>query len=301
MVRLRLPLAAIALAGLWATPGQAGAIVFTGDVERDFPVSVADGLRGIVIDHPSPSAPGGIPVSNPRDVNIPDWMAAEGRETGWNFKDIRLAYDQATDTLAVGINFFGVAGDVDGNGDPNSASARAIAAGGRDEPYFNNGETIALGIDLNNDRVPDVVAGIPLVKPVGPDGQKLTGLESFTLARYVDQAGGLPLGFGSSLDSYLGAKAIDTSVERPDWEFEIKDFSKLGSLFRPGFDPIEHAIGLEAFAAGLDDVIVGEDFVPYQAVLPQVIIPEPTTILAWVTVAGAAAWRTRRRRTSGDT
>lgn len=299
MVRLRLPLAAVVLtAGLWATPGQAGAIVFTGNVEKDFPLTAAEGLRGIVIDNPTPGPPGAMPVSNPRDVNIPDWMAAEGRETGWNIKDIRLAYDQATDSLAVGVNFFGIAGDVDGSGDPNSSDPRTISSGGRDEPRFSNGETIAVGIDLNNDRVPDIVAGIPLVKPAGPDGQKLDGIASFTLARYVDQAGGLPLGFGASLASYLGQKAIETSLESPDIEFEIKDFSQLGAMFRPGFDPLEHAIGLEAFAAGLDDVIVGEEYVPYQAVLPQVIIPEPTTLLAWLTVAGTAAWRVRGRRVS---
>src|SRR5690606_30014061 len=129
---------------LCATPGQAGSIQFTGDVEKDFPTSVADGLRGIVIDNPE-AGPAGIgTVSNPRDVNIPDWMAAEGRETGWNFKDIRLAYDQATDTLAVGVNFFGVAGDVDGDGNPNASDPRTIASGGMDEARFGNGETVAL-------------------------------------------------------------------------------------------------------------------------------------------------------------
>src|SRR5690606_22674086 len=163
-------------------------------------------------------------------------------------------------------------GDVDGSGDPNSADPRTIAAGGKDEPRFSNGETVSVGVDLNNDRELDIIVGIPLHKPIGPDGEKLDGIASFTIAKFVDHPGGLAFGYGNSthggtdLTSFLGRKAIETSAEAPDMEFELTNFTALGQMFRPGFDPMESPIGLEAFAGGLDDVIVGEDYIPYQSV-----------------------------------
>ncbi len=289
------------LAGLLAAaPAQAGRINFTGNVEDDFPLIPGNDVR-VIIDNPVSGAPGSMPQSNPRDVDVPQWMRAENKEAGWNFKDIRLLYDQASDTLAVGVNFFGIAGDVDGNGDPNTSDPRTISGGGRDEPRFSNGETVAIGFDFNNDRKPDVVAGIPVIKPTGPDGKPLDGIASFQLAKYNDTPAGLAFGFagtqlnGTDLMSHLGAKSIDTSASAPDIEFEITRFSELVRQFDPLYDTNDITLGIVAFAAGLDDVIVGEDSVPYQAVSP-LQIPEPAAFLAWsAMIVGAVAARRFRR------
>lgn len=292
--------AAVALLGLLApVAGLAGTIPFTGDVEKDFPLVKGNDVR-ILVDNPFPTtADGSIPQSNPRDVNVPDWMKAQGREAGWNFRDIRLYYDQASDTLAVGVNFFGVGGDVDGDGNPDAADPRTTNAGGADEARFGGGETVAIAFDLNNDRKMDVIAGVPVTKPAGQDG-----IASFTLSKFRDHPGGMAFGFGdtaiggTTLADFLGRKAIETSLAAPDMEFELKNFSALGKLFDPTFDPADNGVGIQAFAAGLYDVIVGEDSVAYQYVSPQVITPEPATVLAWSAVlAGAAAWRLRARRT----
>lgn len=298
MVRQRSWPAALALASLLAPAGAwAGAIPFTGDVERDFPLAAGNGIR-VAVDNPSPNPPAGSsPVSNPRDVDIPDWMKAAGRETGWNFQDIRLAYDRASDTLAVGVNFFGVGGDVDGDGNPNAADPRTLASGGVDEPNFSGGETVTVGLDFNNDRKPEIVAGIPMNKSGAQDG-----LSQFGLAKYRNQGLGIANSYGdrtigaTNLADFLGRKAIETSLSKPDWEFELKNFSQLGKLFDPRFDPNDSPLGLLAYAAGKYDVIVGEDAVPYSALSPQVITPEPATLLAWsAALAGGAAWRLRRR------
>jgi hypothetical protein len=289
---------AIALLGLVApVGGWAGTIPFTGDVEKDFPLVKGNDIR-VLVDNPFPTtADGSIPQSNPRDVDVPAWMKAESKEAGWNFRDIRLYYDRGTDTLAVGVNFFGVGGDVDGDGNPDASDSRTTTSGGVDEARFGGGETVSLAFDFNNDRKAEVIAGIPITKPAGQDG-----IASFTLAKYRDNPGGLAFGFGdakvgsSTLADFLGRKSIETSLTQPDIEFELKNFTALARLFNPTFDPTDQGVGLQAFAAGMNDVIVGEDSIAYQFISPQVITPEPATILAWSAVlAGGAAWRFRRR------
>jgi hypothetical protein len=302
MVRPRFWPAAVALLGLIApAAGRAGTIPFTGNVENDFPLVKGNDIR-VVIDNPNPTPPDGtIPTGNPRDIDLPAWMKSESKEPGWNFKDVRLYYDRASDSLAVGVNFYGVGGDVDGDGNPDVTDARTSASGGRDEARFGGGETVSVGLDLNNDRRPDIIAGIPIQKPAGQDG-----IASFTLAKYKDTPSGLAFGYGdksigsTNLMDFLGRKSIETSLAAPDMEFELLNFSQLGKLFDPKFDPLSSPMGLVAFAAGMNDVIVGEDSVPYSAVSPQVIVPEPATLLAWGTVlAGGLAWRFRHRRDRG--
>jgi hypothetical protein len=46
----------------------------------------------------------------------------------------------------------------------------------------------------------------------------------------------------------------------------------------------------------VDDIVAGEDSIPYTALLPQQI-PEPATLIGWsAAIAGGLMWRARRRR-----
>src|SRR4051812_28469563 len=93
-----------------ARPATAGGIQFaTGDVEKDMP---SDG-QGIltIVNHPYP----GTTTSNPNTVFQAPYMTQAGLMNGWTIKDMRVYYDQAGDRLYVGLNFFGIAGDADGN------------------------------------------------------------------------------------------------------------------------------------------------------------------------------------------
>jgi hypothetical protein len=71
------------------------ALSLTGNVEADFvspeAVIVSDGSQSDV----------GLP---------PAWPFVT---SGWDIKDFRFVYDAKEDSLYVGINFFGVAGDAD--------------------------------------------------------------------------------------------------------------------------------------------------------------------------------------------
>lgn len=281
----RLAIATVALAA--ARSADAGAITLTGDVTKDFPL----GQQGVqvIVDNPNPLPAGytGPPTSNPGDVAQADFMTARGWTTGWNIQDVRLSYDKATDTMSVGVNFFGIAGDADGNGDPGTSDPATIAAGGIDLPHLGGRESIAVAFDTNGDRKFDIIAGVPADKSAaGP------GIDGFTVSQYRDSNAGLAFNFGQTLTDHMGNLAFDPSAAHPDFEFTIKNFSTL-----PGIDLAHHSFGIRVFAGTPDDVVAGEDSLPYTSVSPETLTPEPATLLAWsAVVAAGAAWRLRRSR-----
>jgi len=275
------------LALLVAGPASAAQISLTGDAEKDFPAGQP--RYGVFVDNPNKLTG----ASDMNDVAQAQWITDQGHVSGWNMKDIRLHYDAPSDTLAVGVNFFGVAGDADGDGDPGHTDPRTALAGGVDLSHLGGRESIAVALDLNNDKIPDIIAGVPADKSTaGP------GINGFTVAKYKGDASGLSFAFGQTLKNQLGNLAFDPDAKHPDFEFTIKNFSKI-----PGFEfnklplgfEFSQGIGVQAFAGTPDDIIAGEDTIPYMSIKPEAI-PEPATLLAWSVVALGAAWRLRHRR-----
>ncbi len=262
-------LATLGLLVLLAHPASADAINFTGDVELDFPNVDGNGIT-VIVDNP-----GSNNQASPGDVAQSGSLTGI---TGWNIKDLRLAYDESTDVMSFGVNFFGIAGDADGDGNPGGISGSI----GRDVPSLGGRESIVVALDTDRDGTPDVVAGVPTNKPQGT----ISGVDTFTVAAYEDSPAGLASSFGKTLTEHLGALAFDPSAEHPDFEFTITNFKEL-----PGLVP-EDGFIISAFAGTTDDIIAGEDFVFNTGIgFPgsgQQQIPEPTTWLAWSLVAGGA-------------
>jgi hypothetical protein len=289
-VLLRSGLVALALIGAKTT--FAAQIQFTGNVETDFPQT--EGI-GIITDNPIPNPTGPGSISNPNDVAQAAWVTQAGWTTGWNIKDIRVHYDQASDTMAVGVNFFGIAGDSDGNGDPNVADPRTTAAGGLDEANLgfdptqpaHIGESITVGFDINGDHKPDIIAGVPADK-----SQNGPGLLGFSVNKYAPSNAGLAYNYGTPLNDHNGGLAFIPDAQHPGFEFTIKNFTSL-----PGLSPsllALNGIGITAFAGTPFDVVAGEDSVTMTHLSPQAI-PEPASLLAWSVAVGAAAFGVRRR------
>ena len=132
-----------------------------------------------------------------------------------------------------------------------------------------------------------VVAGIPANKAAaGP------GLNGFSVASYLNANAGLVPNFGESLPDHQGVLAFDPSADHPDFEFTIRNFSKI-----PGIDPAQ-GFWMGAYAGSVKDVVVGEDALQWTRIprfSPQGV-PEPTTILAWSFMAAARPGALRRRR-----
>ncbi len=266
---------------LVARTASAGAIQLTGNVENDFPIEPGNGVV-VIVDNPDANG-----YSSPLDVAQ---HAAMPGISGWNFKDLRLAYDDSSDTMSFGLNFWGIAGDADGDGIVGHNSMPF----GHDRPSLGGLEAIVVGLDLNLDGKVDVVAGVPANKPnVGK------GTDHFTVAAYEHSPAGLAFSFGETLTDHLGALAFDPSAEHPDFQFTIDNFSKFEGLVP------EDGFIVTAFAGAPDDVFAGEDYLSTtriafpgrdQGNVGEPVIPEPSTVLAWTLIAGGAiAFRARTR------
>jgi hypothetical protein len=249
-------------------------------------------------------------------VAQPQWMTNAGLINGYAMKDIRLSYDKTTDTLAVAVNFYGIAGDTDGS--PNGGTnPLTTASGGQNQPHLGGDKSITVAFTpvtaagVNADPV--VVAGVPAHKSVSPAGT-LDGFDVATVNDSLYKSSGMAAAYGMTLTNNLGALAYDPSAAHPSFEFTIKNFSQI-----PGLNALTNGFYISAYTGSGSSIIVGKSSIAdtFVAAPPEPQLgnkgnlnnnppvtpppatpasaPEPTTILAWGLVAGVSGLRVRRR------
>ena len=263
---------------------------FTGDAEKDFPTPPVGATNGVQIAVNDPLGNG-----SPYHVYQDPSITAAGGISGWNIKDVRLSYDAKTDTEYVAVNTFGIAGDADGNGSPGTLSASLKGSGGVDNPSLGGRESIAVRFSLDGNKAHDIIAGVPADKsPYGPGGAYagLAGTDGFLIAQVKSgNDKNISSNFGTPLLANSGNLMFDPSAAHPDFMFTIKNFSQL-----PGYNAA-NGFKISAFAGTPDDIIAGEDVMRFTQVSPELLVPEPASVLAWSALAAAAAaWRIRRRK-----
>ena len=223
--------------GIALFPAQAMAVppTFTGDVPRDFP----QGSAVIIFD------PGGV------DVGVPLGFPP-GTVSGNDIEDLRFVYDENSDTLDVGINTYGVAGDVDGDGEPGGTGPDLSAAGGVDIADFGGTESVSLIIDIDEDGIMDAIAGV--------SGEVSMG--SFELRRFEGSVFTPGFSYGAPFPHpgpYIGEVAPSPSLASPDVECSIVNFSAIPPS--SGFDS-SRWVQVVAFIGSFSDAGVGEDYLP---------------------------------------
>ena len=280
-------LATLAVTALGIRSASAdGLPTFTGNVANDFPIAPNNGVVEIV-DHPMANG-----QSNPQHVAQASWITQQGWTTGFEMKDMRLMYDAKTDTLAVGLNYFGIAGNGSGNGNPNVTDPRVTAAGGVDPAHLGGDKSISVVIDPTNSGNPAIIAGVPADKThAGP------GIDGFTAAQYQSSGGGWAYSYGKALPQFTGNLAFDPSAAHPGFEFTIPNFSKI-----PGMD-LSKGFSIGEFSGSQYLIVAGKDIMPLTHVIfptsaAEIITPEPATLLSWSLGLGAAGLWSRRRRRS---
>lgn len=268
----------LTLLGLLQTSSKADFGNLTGNAEVDLP----SGNSNIYVVNDATN-----------DVAQAPWMTGRGWTTGWNIQDLRVAYDWKSDTLLVGVNFIGIAGDADGNGDPGSADPLTVASGGLDLAHLGGRKSISVGFAGSNNGLlgdPYMVAGVSALKTPGGGG----GIDGFTVANYVDR-GGLGHNYGSNISGVVGTLAFDPSAEHPDFIFTIANISQ-----KTQFNP-STGFFISAFAGSPDDVIAGEDtvgwtFIPgFPTIGTPQTVPEPASFVLIGLGGGLILARMRRR------
>jgi hypothetical protein len=262
-----------------ARPAAADAIKFTGNVTNDF--SPANNPNAQIITNPADQSI--VSSTGPNGTTLLNNLAP-----GIFLKDVALDYNAATDTMYVGIQTYGVAGSVDGS---TIGSGNGMVVGF--VPVTSTSANPGL-------QAPTFVAGdsnVPLGASPTAAGRG-PGLDGFNVAKY---AGGtvsgtinLLTGFGQTLTAGLGNLAFTPSTATPDYEFTIKNFSKLLGA-NPGHDVLVMVQdGQDNANSGKGGFIV--NYFPVTTE-PQTI-PEPTTWMLWAGMAAGMAWRYRRSRRS---
>jgi hypothetical protein len=289
MVRLRYaPGCLIILALIGARPALADPINLTGFVQQDFNPATNPNVQVV-------------PVSNnPLNLGEAAFIPANGWVSGWAIQDIRTYYSPSNDTLYVGLdgfknasNQYAIFGDADGNGNPGQASPQMAAQGGIDSAHLGGDKSIALSFAPINTAnpsqpgTPAVVAGVPADKTKVGSGTT----DGFTVSQ-SNGSSALQYSFAQQLPQFTGNLAYDPAAAHPQLEFTIPNFSKI-----PGLNGL-NGYWLNLYAGSAQDVVAGEVGTGWVK-MPQPEgqqIPEPAAWLAWMVLAGGAAWRYRHSR-----
>ena len=104
------------------TPAPTPSSLYSGDISTDFP---STGSAKHVI------------VADGQDVGMPPGFSGS---SGWDIQNVHVYYD--SDSLFFGLDFFGIASDADGDGDPSSSSTNLTNNGGVDSPNLQQSEGV---------------------------------------------------------------------------------------------------------------------------------------------------------------
>lgn len=201
--------------------------------------------------------------------------------SGWDIRALYLDYDHDTDTLRLGIDFFGIAGDADGDGDPGGTSGALSGRGGVDYPNLSQSESIAVALDVDADGTADLVVGVPSGEATG--GQPL-GCTDYAIADCLMLAEASPDAEVSVAFARRRAEAVTLfaapSAARPDVELRMADFSGAVADVAPGAEDVLRApcgawtVGLRAVAGSFQDDGVGSDQIPNTAGHVQIVLED---------------------------
>ena len=103
-----------------------------------------------------------------------------------------------------------------------------------------------------------------LVFPANKTSSPAGTTVGFNVATFKDSTGGLTYSYGQTLTDNLGNLAYNPSAAHPDFEFTVKNFSKI-----PGLNALTNGFYLSAYAGSQKTVIVGKSDIANTFVKPQ--------------------------------
>ncbi|MFA7331400.1 MAG: T9SS type A sorting domain-containing protein [Candidatus Delongbacteria bacterium] len=218
-----------ALLGTLAFGPAAFPAVFTGVVPTDF-----NGTD--VVSVPDPLG----------DVSVPTFNAPPGTVPGWDMTGASFELNRTTGVLAVGLDFFGVAGDADGDGIDGFTSPWLAQNGGADYADLANSEAICIAFDFDQDGTYDVIAGDSFFGTATG-----IGVSAFSYLPF-----GLPTCFGAPLPANYGGHFYSPFLASPDFEIALSNFGDFEDL-----NATTICFNFQVFAGANWDDGIGEDVI----------------------------------------
>ncbi len=246
-------------------------VTFTGNATTDIPDNAGPGFA--IVQNPTP-----LPINDPQ-------LAALIKVSGFDISAVRMFYSPQDDILSIAIQqplnqktnpqFPVIAGDADNNGNGGTVDPAVLQVQPlfQDYPYLGGTETMGVFLDLNNDSIPDVVAGISNDQGAG----KLYQVADAVVNPDPNLASTTPPAFGTPLQDNTGFAFLrNADPTKPSFEFQITNFSKLYQAKTGKALQANSVIRVGAFGGSNEDFI-NEEFVPAQPVSFGVAPPPPPT------------------------
>ncbi|MDB5351534.1 MAG: repeat protein [Planctomycetota bacterium] len=249
---------------------QLMSVNFTGNAKIDIPATTTPPGTVILVDNGSTRHPG-----------IPPDIAPLIKVSGLDINGIRLAYTPTDDVLSIAIDQPDnqktgqpvLAGDTDNNGDGATVApdVKALRPGFIDFGFLGGSESMGVFLDLNNDTIPDVVAGISNDAGAGKLYQVADAVvnpDPILAAKTIPR-------FGVQELNSTGASFLSNDPAHPSFEFQVTNFSKLYQAKTGQPLKTTSIINFGAFGTSNDDDGISEAFFPAQPANFGVVPPVP--------------------------
>lgn len=174
------------------------------------------------------------------DVGLPA-AAPDGTDSGWDINTAFFCYDETTDDLYVGVDFDGIFGDADGDGDPSTSASWLTALDGTDHANLGNTEGFVLAFDNGSDGNYDVYVGV----------SRMDDISKFGLYEFTSSLDVAPDQFPVAARGTVDLHSDVFNADNPDLEFTIRDISD----YIDNLCKVDFAI----FAGSYEDGPIGED------------------------------------------
>ncbi len=236
-----------------------------------------------IIDIPATGQPGTVILQGQKTAAIPDDLQPIIKVSGFDLVAIRMNYSPNDDVLTVGLQSpdnqktgqMVIAGDADNNGNGGTVDQAVTDIDNTflDLPFLGGSESMGAFLDLNNDGIPDVVAGI--ARGVGQT--KLYQVADAIVNPDPALAANETPVFGAPLINNTGASFLkNDDPNAPNFEFQITNFSQLYQTKTGQPFQTNSVIKVGAFGGSLVDDGINEPTFALQNVNFGVVPPVPT-------------------------
>jgi hypothetical protein len=168
--------------------------------------------------------------------------APPGTVSGWDVASVLFHLDLTAGELNVGLEYFGIAGDADGDGGEGTTSLWLAANDGLDLPGLAESESICVAFDFDQNGIYDLVAGVG-----ENDGV-------YRVSVYTGSQSRPYRAFGPLLPAQMGPWFYAGTLAAPDVEFTLTNITPLLTLVGN-----TTCFNFRAFSGSFDDDGIGED------------------------------------------